>query len=182
MSTREKEIFISKNSQEIIIQSCEENFADAYIEFASQIAKETKFTMQYEGKIISKEIIKDKWSKAKKSKTSICLCCFDNDKMIGFLAMQSQQPDHPWTKHIAEFGLMILKEYCGNGLGSRLLNIMEQEAKKMSIQRIEARARTKNSAAIYFYLQNGYSIEGIRKNAAYIQECFEDEYFLAKHI
>lgn len=182
MSTYEKTKFLLKRGREIYIQSCEPEFSDSYIEFTSQIAKETKFTMQYEGRAISEDLIKDKWIKSKNSRNSLCLCCFDEERMIGFLAIQCSQPDHLWTRHIAEFGLMILKDYCGDGLGSKLLHIMEEEAKEMKIQRIEARARTKNSDALFFYLKNGYLIEGIRKRAAYIEGTFEDEYYIAKQL
>jgi GNAT superfamily N-acetyltransferase len=45
----------------------------------------------------------------------------------------------------------------GRGLGSRMLQFLEGEARKRSIRRIILDAR---DTAVDFYLKNGYTIEG----------------------
>src|SRR5690606_8095554 len=78
------------------------------------------------------------------------------------------------------FGMMILKEYWGEGIGRRLLEIMEAHAKNCGITRIEAMVRTQNDRGVKLYRRMGYQIEGTRRQAALIEGTFQDEYFISK--
>jgi [ribosomal protein S5]-alanine N-acetyltransferase len=76
--------------------------------------------------------------------------------------------------------MMILREFWGEGIGRRMLEIMEAHAKDRGIARLEAQVRTKNERGIKLYRRMGFQIEGTRKHAALIDGKYQDEFFIAK--
>ena len=76
--------------------------------------------------------------------------------------------------------MMILKDYWGLGIGKELLKIQEAYAVQIGIKRIEAMVRVQNTRGVNLYKKCGYTIEGTRKKAAFLNNKFVDEYFIAK--
>lgn len=113
-------------------------------------------------------------------KSIINIGAFDGDKIIAYLNFRIPWEDHPWAQHVAQFGMMVLKEYWGQGLAMRLLELQDVHARTVGVNRIEAMVRVKNERGVKLYLQNGYKIEGTRASAAKINEDLQDEYFIAK--
>jgi RimJ/RimL family protein N-acetyltransferase len=105
---------------------------------------------------------------------------FDSEEIVGSLQFRTAIPDHPWVKHIGEFGMLILKDYWGQGIGKELLRIMEEFASQIGITRIEAKVRCNNERGIALYQRNGFKIEGMREEGAFIDGKFINEYFIAK--
>lgn len=105
---------------------------------------------------------------------------FDGDKVIGYLNFRLLWPEHPWVQHLGQFGMMVLKEYWGHGIGKRLLALQDDHARSIGVNRIEAMVRAKNDRGIKLYLHSGFKIEGTREKGAKINGDFVDEYFIAK--
>lgn len=105
---------------------------------------------------------------------------FDEDKIVGSLQFRVSIPDHSWVKHIGEFGMLVLKDYWNQGIGKKLLRIMDNYALQSGFVRIESKVRCNNERGIILYLKNGYKIEGIREKGAFIENKFVNEYFIAK--
>jgi RimJ/RimL family protein N-acetyltransferase len=76
--------------------------------------------------------------------------------------------------------MMLVQEVWGEGLGRKLLEVIELEARKRGITRLEAEVRSKNERGIQLYLKAGFEIEGTRRQAALIHGVFEDEHHIAK--
>ena len=100
--------------------------------------------------------------------------------MVGLLGFHTIDAEHPWIKHIGHFGMMVLKDFWGQGVGRRMLEIMEGVAKSAGILRIEALVRIQNTRGVRFYQNAGYQIEGTRRHGALIDGRFQDEYYIAK--
>ena len=66
--------------------------------------------------------------------------------------------------HIGKFGISIHPDFHNQGLGTRLLQIIEQEAKKKGVKKIEAAYFLGNVIAEKLYVEKlKYQIEGRRK-------------------
>jgi ribosomal-protein-alanine N-acetyltransferase len=105
---------------------------------------------------------------------------FDSGKVVGYLNFRMQNPEHPWVQHLGQFGMFILKDYWGHGIGKKLLELQETHARSHGISRIEAMVRIKNDRGVKLYEHSGYKIEGTRRQAAKINGEVQDEYFIAK--
>jgi len=148
--------------------------------FFYQSALDSTYTLHYKEKNIPVSKLQERSKQAIESQNDIFLGVFDNGKIIGQLFFKVCYPDHPWVKHIGEFGMTILKDYWGQGIGSALLAQMESFAKSIGVTRIEARVRSSNERGVSLYKKSGYQIEGSRKKAALINGSFEDEFYIAK--
>ena len=156
--------------------------AQALQSFFQQSAVESTHTLHYKEKPISISKVESRSKIATESSSDLFLGAFDENKIIGQVYFRVQHPDHPWVKHIGEFGMTVLRDYWGQGIGTELLRQIEIFANSIGISRIEAKVRVTNEQAIALYKKFGYQIEGTRKKAALINDSFEDELHIAKLI
>ncbi len=183
MATYGPDQFISSKGKSLIIRNLTQDDASVFIEFRKQIAHETTNTYQYVGQeTLPEDQIARKLAAAVSDSIHLNLGVFDEKKLIGQLNFRPVIPGHPWVKHVGEFGMMILKENWGQGIGRRLLMIQEQHALECGVTRIEAAVRVKNERGTRLYQSAGFEIEGTRKAAALIQGEFQDEYYIAKRL
>ena len=172
--------FLSKKSKSIIIRNLLMDDAEKLHSFFQKSAIESTHTLHYPGRDYPITKCKARIETALNSSSEIFLGAFDNEKLIGQIYLRVPFFNHPWIKHIGEFGMIILKDYWGEGIGKELLNLIEEYANIISISRIEAKIRTSNERGLLLYKKMGYEIEGTRKKAAFINGQFEDEFFIAK--
>jgi RimJ/RimL family protein N-acetyltransferase len=154
--------------------------AEKLQKFFHQSAYESTHTLQCKERTIPIEKLIEKIKQTHESLFDLSLGVFADEKLIGQIVFRVAYPEHPWIKHVGEFGMTILKEYWGQGIGTALIGKMELFAKNVGINRIEAKVRVKNDRGLALYQKCGYAIEGIRKNAVLIDGIFEDEYYIAK--
>lgn len=164
------------------LRSCTPEDAEALQAFFYQSALETTHTLHYKKKNIPISKLQESSQQALESPNNLFLGVFDNSKIIGQISFRVIHPEHPWVKHIGEFGMTILKDYWGQGIGSALLERMEHFAKSIGVTRVEAKVRTSNDRGIALYKKAGYQIEGSRKKAALINGSFQDEFYIAKFL
>jgi RimJ/RimL family protein N-acetyltransferase len=148
--------------------------------FFCQSALESTHTLHYKERNIPVSKLQERIKQSLESPCDLYIGAFDQGKIIAQLFFRVAHPDHPWVKHIGEFGMTVLKEYWGQGIGSALLEHMEGFAKNIGVTRIEAKVRALNERGIALYKKSGYEIEGVRKKAALINEVPEDEFYIAK--
>ena len=165
---------------EIKIRNLEPDDVESYLNFSEMISTETPHTLYYPGQIMDLNTIKTKFHIAASSAGTIELGGFKDDKLISLLSLYKTRPYHPFEMHTGEFAIRILKDYCGKGLGSEKILLMEDIARTMNILRLQARVRITNFSAVKFYQKHNYEIEGTKKNAVFINGSFEDEYYIAK--
>lgn len=154
--------------------------AVALYDFYAQAAQETQHTLVCQEKLASLTRLREKIENAEKSFSEIYLGVFEEAQVIGSLQFRVALPDHPWAKHLGEFGMIVLKQYWNQGIGRQLLKFMELFAVEAGVCRIEAKVRANNDRGIALYRDAGFKIEGIREKGAFINSQFVDEYFIAK--
>jgi len=181
MATYGPEIFKARSGKTITFRHCDLADVDSFLKFQPQVASESNHTLQIPGRTPDPEKLENAWRGSVASELELRIGAFDGERIVGQLSFypESQVP-HPWTKHIGRFGMMILREYWGEGIGRHLLEIMENHAKAGGITRIEAMVRSENERGVNLYTRMGYEVEGIRRRGAIIEGTPRDEYFIAK--
>jgi RimJ/RimL family protein N-acetyltransferase len=74
----------------------------------------------------------------------------------------------------------MLDKYTHNGIGNKMLHILEKWARENSVHKIECEIRHVNIASIANCIKNGFVITGIHHDAAFINGKWVDEYILEK--
>lgn len=170
-----------KNGQQITFRNLLGSDAQALLEFFQKIAEETNNTMRYVGMpLLTIEEQKASLEKQLNIKSSLMIGAFSEGCLVGYLNFRVPWENHIWVMHMASFGMMILKDYWGLGIGKALLEIQDDYARSIGVIRIEAMVRVKNHRGVQLYERNGFKIEGTRVMAAKIDGQYEDEYFIAK--
>ena len=154
--------------------------APSLILFREKIATESTHTMQYIG-MKNKTIEETEFGLISQNEgKNLFIGVFDGSLLVGALNFRMTYPDHPWFTHVGAFGMMLIKDYWGRGLGRVLLEHLDQHAKQHKISRIEAMVRVNNERGVKLYKRAGFTIEGTKKMAAFIDGEFCDEHYLAK--
>lgn len=171
----------TKAGKEIIFRPIISNDAENLLSFRRQIASETTNTMQYVGQDYpAVEETAKRLSTQLEDKTTLNVGAFSGDTLVAYLNFRLPWADHPRVPHLAQFGMMVLKDFWGQGIGKNILKIQEVHAQSIGVSRIEAMVRVSNERGLSLYERNGYKVEGTRKKAAFINNEFVDEYFIAK--
>lgn len=114
------------------------------------------------------------------SENRLLLVSIENEKIIGFLGATGGQANR--TRHTASFVVGVLKAHWGEKIATSLLSGFESWAKSSGFHRLEMTVMDSNNRAKNFYINNGYAIEGIRKNALRVNDVFVNELYMSKLI
>lgn len=173
--------FRLRNGIEVLFRSYEPGDVDRAQSFARQIAAESTHTLKYDGMPqMPKEGLLTAWNEALAHPVNLSFGAFLDGRIVGNLRFFQRNPNHPWIRHIAAFGMAVSRDEWGYGIGTRMLQMMEAHAKASGIVRIEAEVRCENDRGVALYEKNGFKIEGRREKAAFIEGRFCDEFFIAK--
>lgn len=96
------------------------------------------------------------------SKTAIFLVADVNGKIVGFARCVGNNLSR--FKHKAEFGICILKEYWGNGIGKVLMKNILMQMETVDIKKISLNVVQTNTKAIEMYKKFGFIQEGVLMN------------------
>ena len=155
--------------------------AQAYLDFRRTVAADSVNTMHYVGMDFpSTEVQAERLAKNANDPKALSIGVFDGDKIVGFLGFHMMYAGHPWYGHHGYFAMAISKDYWGQGIGNKLLDLQDEFAKSIGVTRIEATVRSQNDRGIKLYTHHGFVIEGTRRQSALIDGQFTDEYFISK--
>ncbi|GKX67970.1 GNAT family N-acetyltransferase [Inconstantimicrobium mannanitabidum] len=76
--------------------------------------------------------------------------------------------------HTATFGINILKEYCGQGVGSLLMQRVIEWAENNGVEKIDLEVFANNISAIALYKKYGFVEEGRKRKAIKTNEGYQD--------
>jgi RimJ/RimL family protein N-acetyltransferase len=92
-------------------------------------------------------------------KNHLFLVAESDGKLVGFSRCEGSNLRR--TSHKVEFGVCVLKDYWGNGIGKRLLIDSVRWAEEANIKKITLQVLETNESAIRLYKRHGFEIEGI---------------------
>lgn len=102
-----------------------------------------------------------------------------NDRIIGGAGFYAQPPGTRLS-HAATFFIYIEPPFWGRGIGTRALQFLEKEARSRGYLRMECMVAATNPGAIRLYLRQGYEKEGVKKQAFWLNNSYEDLVLMGK--
>lgn len=161
MIVNQKEFFV--HNLRYIIRSAIEEDAKNLSEVRVQIDGETEYLDREQGEgYIDKTGFKQIIKEDTESKNNLFLVAEFDGRVVGFSRCEGGKLKR--TAHKVEFGVCVLKEFWGYGIGQNFLKESinwadSNEIKKMNLSVIEI-----NDKAIKLYEKYGFEVEGVLKN------------------
>lgn len=156
--------------------------AEGFVSLVKEVEEDTDFMMMEAGeRRISAEQQRKRIEQMKSGGNSTILLAEGEDgKLVGYLIVVGG--DAKRVLHRGYLVIGILKEFRGQGIGTKLFSHLDEWAKEHYISRLELTVVTQNKMAVALYKKSGFEIEGIKRNSLLIDNVFYDEYYMAKLI
>lgn len=155
-----KEKIIKNKMGEFIIKTPGKEDAEVLIEFVKQADLESEFLLrepeEFNITVEKEEGILERMNDSEKD---IFITVFHEDKAIANLGFSGNGRKR--LKHHGRFGIAILKEYWGIGLGSVLMEEMIEWANQNSIEKITLEVDEDNERGLALYKKYGFKEEGL---------------------
>ena len=167
-----KEIIIK--NKKVIIREADKTDAKALIEYLNVIGGESDFLTfgigQFDKSIEQEQ---DFIENVLEKENALFIIAEVNGKIVGNLNFSGGPRQR--TAHSGEFGVSVLKEYWGTGIGKELIEYLINWSKNSGIiRKINLRVRTDNTRGIHLYKKFGFLEEGIIKRDFLINGEFYD--------
>jgi RimJ/RimL family protein N-acetyltransferase len=151
------------NGLRFIIRSAMEKDAKCLSEVRVQIDGETENLDREQGEAYIdesgfKKVIKEDTERS----NHLFLVAEVNNRIVGFCRCEGSELKR--SSHKVEFGVCVLKDYWGYGIGKRFLEESIQWADTNGIKKINLKVLETNDKAIKLYQKNGFEVEGTLKN------------------
>jgi len=171
-----KENFTGKNGRVYTLRSPEPADAENMLAYLKATAEETEFGLSYpEEMTFTIRDEEDFIANFAEEKGSILITAFDGETIVGNASLCCEM-DRKKTLHRATFGMAILKNHWGQGLGKKLLSELIAFARQAGYEQLELEVASCNKAAISLYQKLGFVCYGQRpcslklKNGTYYSE------------
>lgn len=166
--------YVLKDGRKMIIRKATAEDAPVYLKYLKKVGSESDF-LTFGGD----EIMATVEDERNFIETSLCynnrlfLMAEVEGSLAGNLNFNGGIRER--TAHVGEFGITVLKEYWGLGIGTRLIETMICWAKGTGfIKKINLRVRSDNYRAIDMYTKFGFVREGILTRDFYMDDRFYD--------
>lgn len=165
---------ISDKTQKVIIRRAVKSDAKALIDYLNIIGGESDYltfgTGQFRRSIEQEE---DFIQNVLTKENALFIVAEVDEKLVGNLNFSGGPRQR--NAHVGEFGVSVLKEYWGNGIGEKLVKCLIDWSKNPGIiRKINLRVRIDNTRGICLYKKLGFLEEGIVKRDFLISDKFYD--------
>jgi Acetyltransferases, including N-acetylases of ribosomal proteins len=171
-----------RSGQILTIREAETEDTPIILDYLNKVCSETDNLTFGEGEFgISKDKEETIIDSIKKSDNQLMFCAFLDGKLVGHLVFRGGLRRR--IRHSGEFGITVLKEHWGTGVGSKLINCLITWAKESQIiRKINLRVRSDNHNAINLYRKLGFITEGIITREFFISGEFFDSIHMGLEI
>jgi len=166
----------------LTIREAKNEDASVILDYVNKVGAETdNLTFGEGGFGISEEEESALINNITKLDNQLMLCAFIDGKLTGQLVFRGGS--RPRIRHSGEFGITVLKEHWGKGVGSELINNLIAWAKETQIiKKINLRVRSDNQSAIGLYRKFGFVSEGTISRDLFINGKFYDSIHMGMDI
>ena len=162
----------------IIYREAEPSDAGKFLEYSKIVGSETdNLTFGAEGLSLTISQEADFIRKFAGNPGSIMIVAFDEGELIGTGAV-SVVSGKPRFAHRREMAISVRKDYWGKGIGTGIMNVLMDFAKKSGAEVLELEVRSDNEAAISLYKKFGF--EKIGTNEKFFK--INGEFFAADYM
>ena len=171
-----------KEEKPINIRRATEADAEALIEYLDTISGESDFLTFGANELVrSVQEEKEFIARAIEKENALFIIAEVDGKLVGNLNFSGGP--RPRISHVGEFGVSVLKEYWGRGIGEKLItHLINWSGASNTIRKINLRVRTDNERGIYLYKKLGFTEEGLVKRDLLIEGVFYDSLLMGKGI
>lgn len=163
----------------MLIRKLEVQDAQNYLEFNEQLFAESDFLLFEAGE--RQTTLEEQEARIKaisQSGHSVIFVAEEQDRIVGHVAAFGNSNNR--SKHSAYVVIGILQEVANQGLGTKLLQKVDQWAKERELHRLELTVMTHNLRAIGLYKKLGFKIEGTKKDSLFVNGRYVNEYYMGK--
>jgi len=175
--------FTTKKNRKVEIVAPTIERLDDILKFVNKLAEEDTFLSFHPGKKITREE-EAKWLigqiEAIKNKAVLLFWAIYDGKIIGAVDIHRGKSVRDW--HIGTIGLMVGKDFRGEGLGKFLLEFIIQKAKEAGIRSACLTLFSDNQIAKNLYQKIGFKEYGRLPDGFYRQGKFSDCIFMYKQL
>ncbi len=174
---------VLSTDQEVTLRALTASDADSLLQFRKQVVKDSAtepHALQFVGQPYSSAVCYVKRLMGHGEDASLLVGAFKAGQLVGYVNLKAPLPEDPLGELVGQFGLMVLKECWGQGVGKKLLEALEAQAAQLGVVRLEATVRVTNERALRLFKHRGFQIEGVRKKAVRVAGELHDEYYVAK--
>jgi RimJ/RimL family protein N-acetyltransferase len=162
----------------ITYREAEPSDAGKFLEYSKIVGSETdNLTFGAEGLSLTISQEADFIRKFAGNPGSIMIVAFDEGELIGTGAV-SVVSGKPRFAHRREIAISVRKDYWGKGIGTGIMNVLMDFAKKSGAEVLELEVRSDNEAAISLYKKFGF--EKIGTNEKFFK--INGEFFAADYM
>ena len=171
-----------KNGVVVHVREAKTDDTDSLIQYLEKVSGESDFLTIGPGDFkLSVEEEKEFIKKMNKSKNSLFLVAVINEEIVGIFTFEGG--GNPRTKHVGDFGITVLKNYWGLGIGSILIEMLLNWVKKSkTVRKINLKVDTNNTRAISVYEKFGFKKEGEVSRDSFINGKFNNAYIMGLEI
>lgn len=166
----------------LVIREAKKEDAPVIIDYINKVCKETDNLTFGEGEFgitVDNEV--EFIEGILKSDNQLMICAFIEENLVGQLTFNAGH--RPRVSHAGEFGITVLKEYWGLGIGTELIKYMIHWAKETGIiRKINLRVRSDNQGAIRLYQSLNFVYEGTITREFLIDGKFYDSLHMGMEI
>ncbi|MCB2297356.1 GNAT family N-acetyltransferase [Clostridium tagluense] len=147
----------------ITIRHAEVKDAEKLIKLIKKVEKETTFLLREPDEFILTVEEEEKFIQSQlDSEVDLTIIAEIDGKIVGICSLNGNTRKR--IRHCAKFGIAISIDYCGMGIGKKMMEACINWARENRISRITLEVDTNNFAAISLYMKLGFEIEGTFKN------------------
>lgn len=156
MKIEEKEIQL-KDGRKAVLRSPEEKDAGAYLSYFLTVLSETEYLSCSADEVQANEKKEREYVKGVLASSSSAIACvFLDGEIIADTCVSIPQPEKNRLKHRAYLGIAVKKQFWSQGIGSTLLCVADEIAKKLGASQIELEVNSDNARARALYERFGY--------------------------
>ena len=145
-----------KDGTECILRNAESPDAEAFLDYFILCHSETDYLTTYPDETVQDlEKVAARLSAAAQSPSNIEILAVVDGKVAGSAGI-GMVKDRDKTRHRADFGISVLKDFWGNGIGSALTEACIECAKEAGYLQLELEAVSENESALRLYRKYGF--------------------------
>lgn len=169
--------------RKIVFRSAGESDAEALLVYLKAIAGETPYLLREpEEAVISMEQEKAFIGEKESSERELLLLAFENGRHIGNCSISSLGNFSRYA-HRCGIAIALYQEYCGMGIGRRMLELVLGIAKNAGYEQAELEVAVSNYAAVRLYEKLGFRKYGtMPDNMKYKDGTYEDVFWMMKKL
>ena len=153
--------------------------AENLVNLIREVEEESEFMLMEAGeRQLTTEQQRIRIENMKKSENSTIFVVEKGNNLVGYLVVMGGTARR--TKHAVYIVIGILKDYRGQGIGTKLFVRLEEWARNRGIHRLELTTVTKNEPGVALYKKMGFEIEGTKRDSLFIDGEYVDEYYMSK--